>query len=161
MTHTEFKKRFLPLQQMLYKEAYRILCDKFEAEDAVQNLYLRLWQEKDKLATLQTPEAYARTMLHNICIDRWRLLREEKKNEDVSTLQVVSEHKNAFEVEDEREYINLYLKELPPLQRKVVQLRMSGLGYEEIERITGLSAVNIRVIISRLRKKFREYYNKR
>ena len=161
MTHTEFKKRFLPLQQMLYKEAYRILCDKFEAEDAVQNLYLRLWQEKDKLATLQTPEAYARTMLHNICIDRWRLLKEEKKNEDVSTLQVVSEHKNAFEVEDEREYINLYLKELPPLQRKVVQLRMSGLGYEEIERITGLSAVNIRVIISRLRKKIREYYNKR
>jgi RNA polymerase sigma-70 factor (ECF subfamily) len=39
-------------------------------------------------------------------------------------------------------------------------MKMNGLDYEEIENLTGLSAVNVRVIVSRVRKKFREYYNK-
>ena len=33
----------MPLQKMLYREAYKVLGDAFEAEDAVQNLYVRLW----------------------------------------------------------------------------------------------------------------------
>ena len=38
------------MQQMLYREAYRMLCDRFEAEDAVQNLYyVRLWEQKELL----------------------------------------------------------------------------------------------------------------
>ena len=49
MTHEEFKRQFMPLQQMLYREAYRMLCDRFEAEDAVQNLYVRLWEQKELL----------------------------------------------------------------------------------------------------------------
>ena len=52
MTHEEFKKQFLPLQQQLYREAYRMLCDSFEAEDALQNLYLKLWEQKENLDTL-------------------------------------------------------------------------------------------------------------
>ena len=52
MTHTEFKRRFLPLQKMLYREAFRMLCDSFEAEDAVQNLYLKLWERKDELKNI-------------------------------------------------------------------------------------------------------------
>ena len=57
MTHAEFKRRFLPLQNLLYREAYRMLCDSFEAEDAVQNLYLRLWERKDELKDIVAPEA--------------------------------------------------------------------------------------------------------
>ena len=38
----------MPLQQMLYREAYRMLGDSFEAEDAVQNLYVRLWEQKEQ-----------------------------------------------------------------------------------------------------------------
>lgn len=162
MTHTEFKKLLLPLQQMLYKEAYRMLCDKFEAEDAVQNLYLRLWQQKEKLTSLQAPEPYCRAVLYNICIDRLRAVKKEKEQEEaIASLQPESEQVSLFEINDEREFIRLYLKELPPQQRTVVQLRMNGYGYEEIEKITGLSAVNIRVMISRLRKKFRDYYKNR
>ena len=75
MTNTEFKRRFLPLQKMLYREAFRMLCDSFEAEDAVQNLYLKLWERKDELKNIVAPEAYCRTLLKNICIDRWRVIR--------------------------------------------------------------------------------------
>ena len=66
----------MPLQQKLYREAYRMLCDQFEAEDAVQNLYLRLWEQREQLDTLIAPEAYCLKMLRNICIDRWRVIRQ-------------------------------------------------------------------------------------
>ncbi len=161
MTHTEFKTLFLPLQQVLYKEAYRVLCDKSEAEDAVQNLFLRLWQQKERLATLQAPEGYCRAMLHNICIDRLRALKREKEVKD-NLLSLNSEDEQLLfcEMDDEQEFIRFYLDGLPLPQRRVLQLRMSGFDYTEIEEITGLSAVNVRVIVSRLRKKFREYYKK-
>ncbi|MBE6296194.1 MAG: hypothetical protein E7086_06805 [Bacteroidales bacterium] len=44
---------------MLYREAYRMLCDSFEAEDAVQNLYLRLWERKEELKILLRPRLIA------------------------------------------------------------------------------------------------------
>lgn len=40
---------------MLYREAYRMLCDSFEAEDAVQNLYVKLWEKKKQLDAVDVP----------------------------------------------------------------------------------------------------------
>lgn len=158
MTHDEFKRIFLPLQPLFFRDAMRMLCDRFEAEDAVQNLYMRMWEKRNELANVLSPEGYCRAVLRNICIDRLRSISEHPR-ENVDELSVATEQKSPFEIKDERQYIQMYLSGLPPQQRKIVLLRMSGHSYEEIEALTGLSAVNIRVIITRLRKKFREYYN--
>lgn len=158
MTHDEFKRIFLPLQPLFFRDAMRMLCDRFEAEDAVQNLYMRMWEKRNELANVLSPEGYCRAVLRNICIDRLRSISEYPR-ENVDELSVATEQKSPFEIKDERQYIQMYLSGLPPQQRKIVLLRMSGHSYEEIEALTGLSAVNIRVIITRPRKKFREYYN--
>lgn len=158
MTHDEFKRIFLPLQPLFFRDAMRMLCDRFEAEDAVQNLYMRMWEKRNELANVLSPEGYCRAILRNICIDRLRSINEHPR-ENVDDSSVATEQKSLFEIKDERQYIQMYLSGLPPQQRKIVLLRMSGHSYEEIEALTGLSAVNIRVIITRLRKKFREYYN--
>ncbi len=159
MTHTEFKQKFLPLQPMLFREACRILCDRFEAEDAVQNLYLRLWEQKNELQHLISPEAYCLKVLRNICIDRWRVLKKDNELFISDEGQATDGSMSVFEKNDEKEFVRMYLDSLPQLQRRVVLMRMNGHSYDEIERITGLSGGNIRVIISRLRKKFRDYFN--
>lgn len=159
MTHDEFKRRFLPLQSLLFRDAMRILGDRFEAEDAVQNLYLRLWEKRAELQSLMSPESYCRIAMRNICIDRLRCVIDSAGS-IVDDIQVPDDAKTLFEIKDEQRSIQIYLSGLPPQQRKVVKLRMSGHSYAEIESLTGLSAVNVRVIITRLRKKFREYYNK-
>ena len=46
------------MQSMLYREAYKVLGDAFEAEDAVQNMYVRLWEQKEELGRIVSPEAY-------------------------------------------------------------------------------------------------------
>ena len=43
----------MPLQKTLYREAFKMLCDCYEAEDAVQNLYLKLWERKEELKNLE------------------------------------------------------------------------------------------------------------
>ena len=160
MTHAEFKKRFLPLQSMLFREAYRLLCDKFEAEDAVQNLYMKLWEQREELKSLVSPEAYCRKILKNICIDRWRYLKMREDDVLVNDEILACDDPPNIEMREGEQCIKDFIRRLPDLQRRVMEMRMNGCEFEEIESVTGLSAVNIRVIVSRVRKRIRELYNK-
>lgn len=159
MTHAEFKKRFLPLQSMLFREAYRLLCDSFEAEDAVQNLYLKLWEQREELKGLLSPEAYCRRVLRNICIDRWRVIRNHNEVGEVPADEIAEDSPPDIERREIDECLEKFLAELPLQHSRVIQMRMNGCSFEEIENVTGLSQVNIRVIVSRARKKFREFYD--
>lgn len=160
MTHTEFKKRFMPLQEMLYREAYRMLCDRFEAEDAVQNLYLKMWGHKEQLDNLLAPEAYCLRLLKNICIDRWRAIKLHQ--EDNVPVDDIVEGGASSDIEhcEAKEFLEHFLAGLPGQHRRVMMMQMQGCSFDEIADVTGLSAVNVRVIISRIRKKFRESYYK-
>ena len=160
MTHAEFKKRFLPLQKMLYREAFRMLCDSFEAEDAVQNLYLKLWEKRDELDTVVAPEAYSRTLLKNICIDRWRVMKNHDEVGEMPAGEIVADSPPDIERREADECLERFLAGLPQQHSRVMLMRMNGRSFEEIESVTGLSQANIRVIVSRARKKFREYYDK-
>lgn len=53
-TNTEqFLQRFLPLQQMLFSEALALLGSKTDAEDAVQETYLRLWRQAGRVIAME------------------------------------------------------------------------------------------------------------
>ena len=136
-----------------------MLCDQFEAEDAVQNLYLRLWEQREQLENLIAPEAYCIRMLRNICIDRWRVVRlrdEEVLDDDT----VGGNAPPDIEHKEISEFIEHFLAILPDVHRRVMQMQMKGVSFDEIAKLTGLSEVNVRVIISRIRKRFKEIYYK-
>ena len=161
MTHDEFKRRFMPLQRMLYREAFKVLGDRFEAEDAVQNLYVRLWEQKEQLDHLVSPEAYCRTALRNICIDHWRRIRT--RDGDVEFVEEIAEANAPPEAEREEaaEFLEHFLTNLPQIQQRVMRMQMSGNSAEEIAEVTGLTAGNVKVIVLRIRKRFKELYYKR
>ena len=151
----------MPLQQMLYREAFKVLGDRFEAEDAVQNLYVRLWEQRDEIGHIVSPEAYCRTMLKRICIDRWRRIRT--RNADVEFVEETSEANAPPEAEGEAaaEFLEHFLTNLPQIQQRVMRMQMSGNSAEEIAEVTGLTAGNVKVIVLRIRKRFKELYYKR
>ena len=158
VTHAEFKKRFMPLQEMLYREAYRMLCDRFEAEDAVQNCYMRLWEQRNQLDNLLVPEAFCRKIIKNICIDRWRIIRQhEDANVPIDDTTAANAPPDV-EHSEAKEFLGHFLAGLPEQQQRVMRMKMLGCSFEEIAEVTGLSDVNVRVIISRIRKKFKESY---
>ena len=136
-----------------------MLCDRFEAEDAVQNLYMKLWEKKGELETLVAPEAYLRTLLRNICIDRWRQLRTHNDEELINADEIAVYTPPETEKKEAEECLQHFLAGLPGVQQKIIKMKMNGCTFEEIEKVTGLQQTNIRVIISRVRKRFREFYD--
>lgn len=67
--HT-FLNRILTVQDSMFRMAKRLLISTEEAEDAVQEVVTRLWQNMHKTTALVNIEGYAMTMIKNYCLDR-------------------------------------------------------------------------------------------
>lgn len=54
-----FKQQYLPWHEKLYRIAFRLLGNAYDAEDMVQEAYLKLWNKRDELAEIKNPESYS------------------------------------------------------------------------------------------------------
>ena len=70
MQQKEFLNIVLPFKDKLYRMAKRLLVSKEEAEDATQEVLLKLWSKNDTMASYKNVEAFAMTMTKNFCLDR-------------------------------------------------------------------------------------------
>lgn len=154
-----FKKTFMPYHQKLFRIAYRIVGDEAGAKDVVQDTFVKLWNSRDKMSQVDNTEAYAVVILKNVSFD---YLRKKEINtyaeydnqlaEDVS-LPAQIEHK------DQLALVKALLAKLPQQQRQVFEMRhIDDCEMDEISELTGLSLVNIRVILSRVRKTIRDQF---
>lgn len=150
----DFRKIWLPLADRFYRVAYHLLESRPDAEDAVQELYLKILSMHGKLVYVRDPAAYGITLLKNICIDRIRR-RESRRAEQLEEL-IAADTSGPEKQMAEKDTLSRVMKEmerLPEKQAKVLRMRaVEGLEYDEIARRTGLSQVNIRVLISIARK---------
>lgn len=156
-----FKEKYIPYHQKLYRVAYRLLEDACDAEDVVQEAYIKLWNKRDELIRVENSEAYCVILLRNLCLD---FLRAKKKHLFQSTEETVISDNLVFsdEIEtiDEIKHIETIINLLPEQQRKIIKLRhFDDYSNEEIEEIMGLTSVNVRVLMSRARKKIKELFN--
>ena len=160
MTAEEFKKQYLPYQQKLYGLALRILENQDDAEDIVQEVYIKLWNKRDELLHVENKEAYSVTLVKNLCIDFIRSKSKRMKRASENT--EVVEKRTLFEqisAKSDLELVKQLLALLPEQQQRVLNLRHAcGYTNEEIEEITGLNSVNVRVALSRGRSKIRELF---
>ena len=150
----EIKEIWLPLSDRFYRVAYHILESQEDAEDAVQELYLKLIKTPDKFSDIQNPAAYGITILRNICIDIIRR-REKRKSEELHEY-LIADTSSPDRAAAEKDRLRILIHEIDKLpQKQSIVLRMraiEGLEYDEISQRTGLSQVNIRVLISIARK---------
>ena len=59
----------LPLKDRLYRLALRITLNPAEAEDAVQDTLIRVWEHREEWEQIDSIEAYAHTICRNIALD--------------------------------------------------------------------------------------------
>lgn len=157
-----FKALYLPFHTKLYRIAFHLLENAADAEDVVQETYAKLWEKRDDLPFMQNPESFCVVMVKNRCMDVLRSIQHQTVSFDPvkherptqeSPLEVL-ENRNTLEL------VERLMKGLPAQQQLVMKLRhMDDCSFEEIEQITGLSAINIRVMLSRARKTIRELLN--
>lgn len=157
MDKKEFTEIVIPLKDRLYRLAKRILISGDEAEDAVQEVLLKLWKGKQNLENYRSPEAFAITMTKNYCLDRL-------KSKQASNLKIVhSNYPTSQDIEREveaNEGVELVFKimeTLPEQQKIVLQLRdVEQFEFSEIAKILDSNETAIRVALSRARKTVRE-----
>lgn len=153
MTEREFHSQYLSLADALYRVAFYILEDAAEAEDAVQELYLKLWKNRDALDGIRTPKAYAMTLLRNLCLDRVRRASRIVDAEVPENIGGGFDLSSAMDQKERLEMVLAAVKSLPDKQREILILRtVEGLSYEEIEERTGMNYLTLRVLLSRARQ---------
>ena len=151
---SDFNNIWIPLADRFYRVAYYLLESEEDAEDAVQELYLKLWAARSGLSGVQNPSAYGISMLKNICIDRIRK-RMVRKSEPLDKVPHPEDThtESRTDIKDALRYLLQEMEKLPDKQRVVLRMRaVEGLEYEDIARRTGLSEVYIRVLVTMARK---------
>ena len=156
MTNARFQNEWLSLAGEFYRVAFYILEDEAEAEDAVQEMFLKLWSGRDALDGIRNPKGYGIRVLRNLCLDR---IRRSRKMETPAVLPEPEWPGRQDEAVDEKERLAKVLdaiKSLPDRQREVLTLRtLDGLSYEEIAERTGMNQLTLRVLLSQARRKIR------
>ena len=157
MKQKEFLNTILPCKNTLYRLAKRLLVSSDEAEDAVQEVFLKLWKGRDKIDNYRSPEAFAITMTKNYCLDRL-------KSKQASNIKIVhNNYKNSENIErtiegnEGVELVTKIMETLPEKQKMIMQLRdIEQFEFAEISQMLEINETAIRVALSRARKAVRE-----
>ena len=149
---------FETYRPLLFSIAYRMLGSASEAEDIVQDAWLRARQ--DEHAEIRSPRAYLTTIVTRLCIDhlrsaeRTRLeypgpwLPEPVAEPNQESAELASSLTTAFLV---------LLEQLAPVERAVFLLReVFELDFDEIASSVGKSEANARQILARARGRIRD-----
>jgi len=158
MTVEKFKIEVLPIKHKLFRLANRMLVNTPEAEDIVQEVFLRLWARKERLNEYRSIEAFAMTITKNLCLDKLKS-KGYKTNEltEKHEQQTTETPYQKMEMTDSYQKVKKIIDTLPEQQRMIIHLRdIEGYEYEEISEIMNISVNTIRVNLSRARKKVKE-----
>ncbi len=152
---------FSTLRQRLLGIAYRMLGSASDAEDMLQETFIR-WQQSS--AAIESPEAFLVTIITRLCLNHLQSARVRREEyfgqwlpEPVFTASAADSYP-AFEMSESISMAFLFLLErLTPLERAVFLLReVFEYEYAEISRIVEQSEVNCRQILRRARQHVRQ-----
>lgn len=162
MNQTEFVNIITPFKDRVFRLAKRLLVSNEEAEDATQEVLVRLWKNKGKLENYSSVEALAMTITKNYCLD-------QLKSKRATELRIV--HSNYSDREpglqkqaedrDTWEWAEKIMNTLPEQQRLILQMRdVEQYEFEEIAKIMEMNETAVRVALSRARKALRDELTK-
>lgn len=148
----------MPFKDKLFRLAKRLLVSSEEAEDATQEILMKLWNNKKAIGGYKNVEAFAMTMTKNFCLDRL-------KSRQSSNLKLVHSNyedgsaslQKQIEAKDSVSWVERIMEELPEQQKIVLQLRdVEEYDYDEIAELLEMKPTAVRVTLSRARKAVRE-----
>lgn len=157
-----FKITVLPLREKLLRQAFRLTGEKADAEDIVQDAFLRLWHIREKLDGYESVEALAMQITKHLAIDRLRTRHEGVPLQDaVIETSRTKDPAEEFENRDAARQIRRIIETLPSLQQTIIRMKdIECYELSEIAEITGSQIEAVRMNLSRARKRVRDEFFK-
>ena len=153
---------FTALREQMLSLAERITGNRDDAADAVQDAFVKLWQQRGRYESSSHARGAGMMAVRTTSID---MARQNRHNSDVSLDQVaepiedVNDNDRSLAYRQVRHIID---NDLSSNQRQIIDLReMQGLEFDEIASRMNMTAANVRVELSRARRRVREIYQSR
>ena len=156
-----FQHDILPLKNIIFRTALRIVLNKDEAEDIVQDTLVKLWQTRETLGNVNSLEALAVTMARNLALDRKgkmdnrEMSLEPEKNDFMESAETAPDSRlMAYEATT---FVQDTINGLPEKQRTIIQLRdIEGKSYKEIAAVLNITESDVKVTLFRARSTLKE-----
>lgn len=140
--------------ESFFKEEYSSLCrfaltftkDPDDAEEVVQNCFVKLWEGRNKIEIGNSPKAYLFKMIRNASLNQIKhiSIREEYKEYNERVLQQSETMEDDMESNDLQEKINSAIQNMPPQRKRIFEMsRFEGLKYREIAEYLDISVKTV------------------
>ena len=153
MDASMFNSLFTALSGKLYRLAKSMLRHTEEAEDALQEVQLKLWEKHYELDAVENPEGFAMRTMRNLCLDKIRKVHDTSELNE----ELISKNKNPYEqteLNDLTDRIKGLIDRLPEMQRSIIRMRdVEEMEISEIAYIMKLTENAVTVNLSRARTK--------
>ena len=147
MTQAEFLNIVMPFKDKVFRLAKRLLVSQEEAEDATQEILLKLWNNKQKISEYKNVEAFSMTMTKNFCLDKLK----SKHAQNLKIVHSNYQDKNVslqkqVELNDSVSWVSRIMEELPEQQKIIMQLRdIEQYDFDEIAKMLDMNPTAVRV----------------
>jgi RNA polymerase sigma factor (sigma-70 family) len=154
-----FEKLTYHIKDKLFRFALRITGNKSEAEDVVQEVFLKIWDKRDEMSTVLNQEAWCMTLTKNLAFDK--IKSKHRKTDDIEEAFNLQDSKinvyQTVETSDTMAVIKQIMSQLPDNQRLVMHLRdIEDMTYEEIATSLEMPMSQVKINLHRARQKVRE-----
>lgn len=159
MMPIDFEKNIYPLKDKLYRFSLSILGNIKDAEDIVQDTFIKIWNRRSQLDEIENIEAWSMRATRNLCLDRLkrkgRLYAEIEQHTHLSDPSVDIAKK--LDLKDKMSHVQSIIASLPEKQRAILSLRdIEGFSYKEISDVLNISLNDVKSGIHRGRKKIQQ-----
>ncbi|WP_339904892.1 RNA polymerase sigma factor [uncultured Cyclobacterium sp.] len=154
MKTEEFKNRVISMSERLYPMVARMLGSHANAEDAIQEIMIKLWERRKQIKNHPNLPGFIFLTAKNYCLDK---IKKKTPTEDIYEAKhyefPADQEQNSLEWKELKQLIEEIINRLPAQQREIIMMRdLDGLTFDEMAVLTTLRIDHIRVLLSRARK---------
>lgn len=156
-----FRHLFDFYKERLFTFAFGLTHSKVDAEEIVQDIFLKLWESRTTLSTIIYPQSYIYTMARNRALD---LLASTGRNQkliqkvwaNITQSEELTEH--ILQAKESQQLIYQAVAELTEKKQQIFELsRNDGLSHDEISNLLGISKQTVKNNLSEALKQIKLY----
>ena len=161
MSKTIFEHKIIPHSQKMYRYALSILKDSESANDVVQECLMKIWNKREMLSSINSPESWAMRITRNQCYDWVKTNRFTINTDEVYNLSQEEETDYESILKDSQKWLEKIMASLSQKNREVFHLReVEEMTYQEIAEVMSLSLSDVKVSVHRTRQKIKSSFQK-
>lgn len=145
----QFDKIYKDNYRLIYNVARKMVSDKEDTSDLVQEVFIKLYQNLEKKVVIEHPVSWLYKVTINRCIDYTKKHQRYEKIELYTNI----EEDHSSDPEEKQAIIRLAMTRLKEEERVLAILYSEGLSYKEIAEITGMRFTSVGKTLSRTLEK--------